>query len=162
MSATNDSRIEVGSSYPVIGSDPDRLAIQVLDDQGEPAWVPAECLDCEIPGLQGLVSVDSVFIPDDMWGATPRGEVDVFINLSDGTRWTATFATFEYVGTMRRHSADTMRTLYGKLFWAPDLVVVDEIGGDRIREVVRHLVSIGAYARAFAPIVDSSDDDLDE
>jgi hypothetical protein len=148
MNEWSDLRISVGNSYPVIASDADRLAVQILDDHGEAVWVPGEFLDFKIPGLPGLIFLDQVLIPEDD-DKRPVGEIAVLIGLSDGSNWTATFACFEYVGTIPRHSRDSEDTLYGTLFWKPDLILVDRLTEERIIEVTEHLVRIGAWPRAF-------------
>jgi len=85
---------------------------------------------------------------------------DVNVTLADGSRWVATFFSFDNVATLRRNYAKSGECLGGKYFWASDMVLIDDTSRVSIESVVRDLLSSGEFQSAFSavPEDDAHDD----
>lgn len=75
--------------------------------------------------------------------------VDVVVQLSDGERRTITFFTVGNIASLMRRHAETGECLSGRYFWSVDMVIVDTLTIERIREVIEEMVANGEYDTAF-------------
>ena len=77
---------------------------------------------------------------------------DVVVTFADGSRWTATFVSYDNVSAMRLKNQETGECLAGRYFWAADMVLVDEVTRNRIEAVVQDLISAGEFEAAFTSV----------
>ena len=66
---------------------------------------------------------------------------DVTVTLSDESRWIATFSTYQNILSPAKKNQTTGECRSGAYFWAPEMILVDQISRPRIEEIVRHLVT---------------------
>lgn len=80
--------------------------------------------------------------------------VDMWLTLADGSRWTGTVFTLAEVERLMRRWRDTGEALGGRYFGCPDGLIVRDAGVEAIVDVVEHLVAEGEYSSVFQPIPD--------
>ena len=78
---------------------------------------------------------------------------DVAVTLSDGSRWIATFFTYQNVLSPAKKNQETGECLSGAYFWATEMILVDEVSSPRIEEIVHHLVTFDGddFRKIFSP-----------
>ena|SRR5688572_26253032 len=74
---------------------------------------------------------------------------DVAVTFADGTRWTATFFSYENVATLRLKNQETGECLAGRYLWCTNMILVDEVTRARVEQVVADLVTSGEFESAF-------------
>jgi len=74
---------------------------------------------------------------------------DVIVSFEQGTKWVATFFTYQNVSSLAKKNQSTGECLNGKYFWATDMILVDELTRERIEEVVSDLIANGEFERVF-------------
>ena len=74
---------------------------------------------------------------------------DVIVTFVDGTRWYATFLTYANITSLTEKNKRTGENLAGRYFWAPDMILVDEVSRDRIEEVVAPLLAESKFQSVF-------------
>ncbi|HJQ25278.1 MAG TPA: hypothetical protein VKA60_15265 [Blastocatellia bacterium] len=74
---------------------------------------------------------------------------DVMVSFREGAEWTATFFTYANISTLVEKNGKSGECMYGKYFWATDMILVDEITRERIEEVVKHLIETGGFESIF-------------
>ncbi len=93
-------------------------------------WIEAECW---VPGTWTLA--------DDT--------TDVIVTWEDGSRWGATFISYQHIHTLTEKNKSTGENLSGAYFWARDMILVDEVSRQRIEEVVHDLINEGDFELVF-------------
>ena len=92
---------------------------------------------------------------------TPSDDVtDVIVTLADGSRWIASFCSFDHLATLRANCAASGENLGGRYLWASDLVLVDDTSRSSIEAVVRDLLANDELQSAFSPA--DEDEDAEE
>lgn len=79
-----------------------------------------------------------------------EGNTDAIVTLNDGTKWVATFFSYQNILRLAEKNQRTGECMAGKYFWASDMILVDEISRERIAQVVAHL--LGATPEEFRRI----------
>ena len=69
--------------------------------------------------------------------------VDVLIDLEDGRLFSATFFTIKNLLTLMKAYRDTGECAGGAYVWAKDMIVVESISKEAIRQVVADLIESG-------------------
>jgi hypothetical protein len=69
--------------------------------------------------------------------------VDVLIDLEDGRLFSATFFTIKNLLTLMKAYGDTGECAGGTYVWAKDMIVVESISKEAIRQVVADLIESG-------------------
>ncbi|WP_344571028.1 hypothetical protein [Kitasatospora viridis] len=69
--------------------------------------------------------------------------VDVFVDLPDGTRWSATVITLAQVATLMERWATTGEALGGSYFWCSDGLIVRDAGISNMTRVLVGLAEAG-------------------
>ena len=86
---------------------------------------------------------------------TPSDDVtDVIVTLADGSRWIASFCSFDHLATLRANCAASGENLGGRYLWASDLVLVDDTSRSSIEAIVRDLLANDELQSAFSPADD--------
>lgn len=75
--------------------------------------------------------------------------VDVFVTLKDGSRWTATVFTVAEVERLMKLWAGTDEALGGRYFWVSDGLIVRDPGIDNMTDVIAGLIKNGEFAEIF-------------
>jgi hypothetical protein len=74
---------------------------------------------------------------------------DVIVEFDNGTRWIASFFTYNNISKLIEKNRKTGECLNGKYFWASDMILVDEVSRERIEEIIRHLISEDEFESIF-------------
>lgn len=74
---------------------------------------------------------------------------DVIVEFCDGTRFFATFFTYDNINSLVNKNRKTGENLSGKYFWSSDMILVDEVSRERIEEVVNHLIQTNEFIEIF-------------
>ncbi|MGC4985771.1 hypothetical protein ACLQ18_34940 [Streptomyces sp. DT193] len=80
--------------------------------------------------------------------------VDVFVTLKDGSRWTATVFTVAEVERLMKLWAETDEALGGRYFWVSDGLIVRDPGIDSMTEVIAGLIENGEFSEIFQRLID--------
>jgi hypothetical protein len=73
------------------------------------------------------------------------GSIDVIVTLLDGSRYVATFFTYESICRITRKNQATGESLAGKYFWASDMILIDKIDRESIELVIQNLLQDGCF-----------------
>lgn len=78
--------------------------------------------------------------------------VDVEVELSDGSRWAATFISLAEIGRIMERWAMTGEYLGGSYLRVPDLIVIKQGGIEKMVEVLKSILAHGDLAAAMVRI----------
>lgn len=76
--------------------------------------------------------------------------VDVEVSLDNGERYTATFFTIENITSILAKYKETKECCSGLYFWASDMIVVDKLDDDVIKQTIQDLIKTEELDRAFS------------
>lgn len=81
------------------------------------------------------------------WGQEDRIEhdsnVDVEVKLCSGVRYFATFFTIQNIASLLQRYKTSGECASGLYFWATDMILVEKLSVDVIRETIKDLISTG-------------------
>jgi hypothetical protein len=83
---------------------------------------------------------------------------DAIVTFQDGSRWGATFFSYQNIGTLVERWKLSGECLSGKYFWASYPILVDEVSRARIEEVIADLLATRMFDSAFEHFRDSEPD----
>jgi hypothetical protein len=86
-------------------------------------------------------ALEVLFVLDDGEDLESVCNVDVFVNLPDGSRWSATVFTLVEVDRLMKRWADSEEALGGRYFWCSDGLIVREPGVSAMFEVIAGLLT---------------------
>ncbi|MFD9903203.1 hypothetical protein [Streptomyces sp. NPDC059063] len=90
---------------------------------------------------------EAAFLPNAGEDLELVDNVDVFVDLTDGSRWSATIITLAQVeGLMKRWATDG-EALTGRYFWCPDGVIVRDPGISNMAQVLTGLIENGEFTQ---------------
>jgi hypothetical protein len=95
----------------------------------------------------------SIWIEAEVWEEgwnPPDANTDVIVKFDDGTRWVASFFTYQNILSLVEKDKTTGECLSGKYFWASDMILVDEVSRKRIEEVITELIRENDFEQVFA------------
>lgn len=69
---------------------------------------------------------------------------DVIFELSDGSKWSATFFTYKNIETLRKKNEQSGECLDGTYFCAADMILISEMSEEIIRAVLEEILSENA------------------
>jgi hypothetical protein len=95
------------------------------------------------------------FLPCDGEDLDEVCNVDVFVTLKDGSRWTATVFTVAEVERLMKLWAGTDEALGGRYFWVSDGLFVRDPGIDSVTDVIAGLIEIGEFSEIFQRVIDN-------
>ncbi|MCX4458571.1 hypothetical protein OOK58_42430 [Streptomyces sp. NBC_01728] len=75
--------------------------------------------------------------------------VDVFVDLEDGSRWSATVFTVAEVERLMKTWAGTDEALGGRYFWVSDGLIVRDPGIDNMTQVIAGLIETDELSGIF-------------
>ena len=81
--------------------------------------------------------------------------VDAFVRLADGSRWSATIFTLAEVGRLMDRWASTGEALNGGYFWCSDGLIVREAGVPAMVAVIAGLLESGDFHQVMHRVADS-------
>jgi len=96
---------------------------------------------------------EASFLPSDGEDLDEVCNLDVFVTLKDGSRWTATAFTVAEVERLMKLWAGTDEALGGRYFWVSDGLIVRDPGIDSMIEVIAGLIENGEFSEIFRPVI---------
>ncbi|MFJ9662688.1 hypothetical protein ACIRPR_32615 [Streptomyces griseoflavus] len=96
---------------------------------------------------------EASFLPSDGEDLDEVCNVDVFVALEDGSRWTATVFTVAEVERLMKLWAGTDEALGGRYFWVSDGLIVRDPGIDSMTGVIAGLIENGEFSEIFQPVI---------
>ncbi|HEX6481637.1 MAG TPA: hypothetical protein VF043_22575 [Ktedonobacteraceae bacterium] len=95
----------------------------------------------------------SVWIEAEAWASgtwTPNDtDTDVLVTWDDGSRWVASFITYQHVKTVTDSYKKTGECLSGAYFWTSDMILVAEASRENIEEVIKDLIQTNTFKAVF-------------
>ena len=67
---------------------------------------------------------------------------DVIFELNDGSKWAATFFTYQNIETLRKKNQLSGECLNGTYFCAADMILISEMSEEIIKSVLQELLSM--------------------
>lgn len=80
--------------------------------------------------------------------------VDVFVDLQDGSRWTATVFTVAEVERLMEVWAESGEALGGRYFWVSDGLIVRDPGVNSMSQVIAGLIETDEFSTVFQRLED--------
>ncbi|MFK0011367.1 hypothetical protein [Streptomyces sp. NPDC091027] len=80
--------------------------------------------------------------------------VDLFVTLNDGSRWTATVFTVAEVERLMKVWAESGEALGGRFFWVSDGLIVKDPGVDSMTDVIAGLIETDEFTTVFQRVED--------
>ena len=80
------------------------------------------------------------------------GNEDIFVEFSNGDRYVATFFTYKNIETLRQKNKKTGEELYGKYFWSSDMILIDDLSLETLKEVIDDLLKNNDFNDVFDKI----------
>jgi hypothetical protein len=80
---------------------------------------------------------------------------DVIVTWEDGSRWVATFFSYQNVQTLSEKNRRTGESLSGAYFWASDMILADQVSRERIEQIIEELIKTGEFETTFTPLPSS-------
>lgn len=113
-----------------------------------------------------LTTVTKLWLSSDCWeegSHKPEDDcVDVAVTVADGTRWVATFCSFQHVQTLRSRWARSGECLSGRYVWMTNMILVVDTSRQTIEHVIQDLLASGEFKRALAQLERESEVAYDE
>ncbi|MEU2679028.1 hypothetical protein ABZ638_19305 [Streptomyces sp. NPDC007107] len=98
---------------------------------------------------------EASFLPSDGEDPGEVCNVDVFVTLKDGSRWTATVFTVAEVERLMKLWAEADEALGGRYFWVSDGLIVRDPGIDNMTDVIAGLIENGEFPEIFQQVINS-------
>ncbi|MFD5897737.1 hypothetical protein [Streptomyces sp. NPDC060366] len=98
---------------------------------------------------------EASFLPSDGEDLDEVCNVDVFVTLRDGSRWTATVFTVAEVERLMKLWAGTEEALGGRYFWVADGLIVRDSGIDCMTGVIAGLIENGEFPEIFQRVINN-------
>ncbi len=80
------------------------------------------------------------------------GNEDIFVNFTNGDRYVATFFTYKNVESLRQKNQKTGEELSGKYFWASDMILINDLRTETIKNVIDDLIKDYSFKSVFSEI----------
>ncbi|MFE9139458.1 hypothetical protein [Streptomyces sp. NPDC007355] len=98
---------------------------------------------------------EASFLPSDGEALEEVCNVDVFVTLKDGSRWTATVFTVVEVERLMKLWAGTDEAFGGRYFWVSDGLIVRDRGIDNMADVIAGLIENGEFSEIFQWVINN-------
>lgn len=98
----------------------------------------------------------TIWIEAEQWipGAwnTEDANTDVIVTWEDGSRWVATFFSYNNVKTLIEKNKKTSECLSGAYFWASNMILADQVSRQRIEQIIEELLKTGEFEMVFTTL----------
>lgn len=74
---------------------------------------------------------------------------DVIVQLSNGEKHAASFFSYAYVANWKITQKAASENFNGKIFWVPNMVIVDQCTKENIVAIIQYLIDEGDFRKAF-------------
>ncbi|MGW4690729.1 hypothetical protein ACWEPM_38455 [Streptomyces sp. NPDC004244] len=100
------------------------------------------------------VAFEASFLPSPDEDLDSVCNVDVFVDLQDGSRWTATVFTVAEVERLMEVWAESGEALGGRYFWVSDGLIVKDPGIESMSQVIAGLIETDEFSTVFQRLED--------
>jgi hypothetical protein len=90
---------------------------------------------------------EAAFLPNADEDLESVDNVDVFVDLKDGSRWSATIITLAQVEILLKRWAVSGEGLAGRYFWCSDGLIVRDAGISNMTQVLDGLIQNGEFTQ---------------
>ncbi|MER7540098.1 hypothetical protein ABTX77_35760 [Streptomyces sp. NPDC097704] len=90
---------------------------------------------------------EAAFLPNAGENLELVDNIDVFVNLKDDSRWSATVITLAQVETLMKRWAASGEALGGRYFWCPGGLIVRDAGIGNMTQVLAGLIETGEFTQ---------------
>ncbi|MEU8687396.1 hypothetical protein [Streptomyces sp. NPDC048665] len=90
---------------------------------------------------------EAAFLPNADEDVEAVDNVDVFVDLKDGSRWSATIITLAQVEILMSRWATSGEALAGRYFWCSDGLIVRDAGISNMTRVLAGLIDTGEFTQ---------------
>ncbi|MGW0204837.1 hypothetical protein ACWDZ8_03130 [Streptomyces sp. NPDC003233] len=90
---------------------------------------------------------EAAFLPSAGEDLESVDNVDVFVDLKDGSRWSATIITLAQVEILMKRWAASGEALVGRYFWCSDGLIVRDAGISNMTQVLAGLIQNGEFTQ---------------
>jgi hypothetical protein len=97
---------------------------------------------------------EASFLPSEGEDLDAVCNVDVFVALKDGSRWSATVFTVSEVERLMKLWAGSDEALGGRYFWVSDGLIVRDPGIGSMTDVIAGLIEKGEFPEIFQRLID--------
>ncbi|MFF4934882.1 hypothetical protein ACFY2H_39405 [Streptomyces griseofuscus] len=97
---------------------------------------------------------EAAFLPNAGEDLESVDNVDVFVDLNDGSRWSATIITVAQVEILMKRWAASGEALSGRYFWCSDGLIVRDAGIGNMTEVLTGLIENGEFTQILQRLED--------
>ena len=127
------------------------IAFPTSDQVVTPTALPVEAEE-EVPQVEDRdryeIEIEAEHWAPGQWNP-PDDNTDVVVQFRDGSRFVATFFTYQNITTLRTKNQQTGECMSGGYFWAIGMILIDEASRERIQQVVEHLLHSGEFRTIF-------------
>ena len=98
------------------------------------------------------LKIRRIFIPNQDHGDATTGDpgsTDVIVLSENGSKYVASFFTYDNVEEQRRQNNHNGEYMDGLYFWDKNMVIVEECSLPTIRKVVQYMIDEGEFQEAF-------------
>ncbi|MGP1906863.1 hypothetical protein ACTSEZ_01765 [Metabacillus sp. JX24] len=85
---------------------------------------------------------------------TDDANLDVVVTLSDHSRWTATFFTYQNIQSLREKNKISGECLHGAYLWGSNMILIDIASSERICRVISDLIERNEFDSIFTRLED--------
>ncbi|MFJ9855421.1 hypothetical protein [Streptomyces sp. NPDC101150] len=97
---------------------------------------------------------EAAFLPNAGEDLGSVDNVDVFVDLKDGSRWSATIITLAQVEILMKRWAASGDAFGGRYFWCSDGLIVRDAGISNMTQVLTGLIETGEFTQILQRIED--------
>ncbi|MFB7335245.1 hypothetical protein ACFC00_26940 [Streptomyces adustus] len=90
---------------------------------------------------------EAAFLPNAGEDLESVDNIDVFVALKDGSRWSATIITLAQVEILMKRWAASGEALAGRYFWCSDGLIVRDAGISNMTQVLAGLIQNGEFTQ---------------
>jgi hypothetical protein len=91
--------------------------------------------------------LEAAYLPNAGEDLEAVNNVDVFVDLNDGTHWSATIITLGQVRAVMARWAESGEALGGRYFWCSDGLIVRDPGIGNMARVINGLMETGEFTQ---------------
>lgn len=95
---------------------------------------------------------EAAFVPNAGEDLEAVDNIDVFVDLPDGSRWSATIITLAQVEVVMKRWETTGEAVGGRYFWVSDGLIVRDAGISNMTQVLIGLVENGEFTQVLQRI----------
>lgn len=97
---------------------------------------------------------EAAFLPNAGEDLESVDNIDVFVDLKDDSRWSATIITLAQVEILMKRWAASGEALGGRYFWCSDGLIVRDAGSSNMTQILTGLIETGEFRQILQRLED--------